>query len=177
MRTPIVLITCDVTGDPDAQGLTFTFDGTEYEIDLCTEQMAAMRAAIGPYIEVARRTGGKWVPGKTPGKAKTSSPREKKSRTLPAPGNVIRAWAQGAGVECNNRGRIPDDVILAYTAARVLTDSPREPVPEGERVSSGGKTTRSGTVVSRVQPPAPAVKAPAKPRARKQSPEPVNFTA
>ncbi|WIE70297.1 histone-like nucleoid-structuring protein Lsr2 [Curtobacterium sp. MCLR17_054] len=45
----------DLTGEPDATTVEFTFDGVDYEIDLTKQHHAKLRAAFAPYITVVRR--------------------------------------------------------------------------------------------------------------------------
>ena len=43
-------ITDDIDGSPDAQTITFSFDGQNYEIDLSQENQEKFRQALAPYL-------------------------------------------------------------------------------------------------------------------------------
>lgn len=48
--------------DPDteaAETVAFSFDGVTYEIDLSAENAQTFRETMAPYIDAARRTGGR----------------------------------------------------------------------------------------------------------------------
>lgn len=95
-----------VLGD-DAQTITFAFEGKEYTIDLSEENAAAFRESVAPYIDAGH---------------KLSSARKKPARKsvgkAPA-GNTkaIREWAKENGYSVSERGRIPADVMAAYSDA------------------------------------------------------------
>lgn len=84
--------------------ISFAFDGKEYSIDLSDENAEAFRQAIAPYIEAGRRVTGT---------------RTKTSRARSVGGNTkaVREWARANGYDVSDRGRIPADVINAYSAA------------------------------------------------------------
>lgn len=48
----------DLDGTPDARTIHFAFEGTDYAIDLCDANYAALVAALGPYVEAGRRQAG-----------------------------------------------------------------------------------------------------------------------
>jgi Lsr2 len=95
----------DIDGGPANQTLRFGFDGAEYEIDLSAKNAATFRRQIAPYIEHARKAGGR--PRRRA--ARTSSSRERSGD--------IRAWAKDHGIAVSERGRIPASVIEQYEAA------------------------------------------------------------
>lgn len=98
-----ILVESDLSGEPEAETLTFGLDGTDYEIDLTADEQAEFRSIVAAYVGVARPVKG----GRKNGKARQSGPSAK----------VIREWAQENGMDVPDRGRIPAEVREAYTAA------------------------------------------------------------
>ena len=89
-----------------AETITFGLDGVTYEIDLSEANAAALRSALAPYTEVARRIGG--------GRAKPGS---RKRGASASDATEVRAWAKAKGMKVSERGRVPADVREAYEAA------------------------------------------------------------
>ncbi len=52
------LLIDDLDGGEAESTVRFGLDGTEYEIDLSAEHAEALRKALGPYVNAARRTPG-----------------------------------------------------------------------------------------------------------------------
>jgi hypothetical protein len=95
----------DLDGSEANETITFSIDGTEYEIDLNDAHSAELRATLNEYTAVARKTAGRTKPARHPGNAG-------------APGTkTIRAWALENGIPVSTRGRIQADVMQRYTAA------------------------------------------------------------
>ncbi|GLY13512.1 Lsr2 family protein [Kineosporia rhizophila] len=94
----------DLTGQPADETVTFGLDGVEYEIDVTKKNAAALRKALAPYQEVARRVGGR----------KQNAP---KRVSTGVDNRAVRAWAASNGIELSERGRIPAHVIEQYQAA------------------------------------------------------------
>lgn len=58
-RTVTILVD-DFDGETEAaETIPFALDGVTYEIDLAAANAATLRETLAPYIEVARRTGGR----------------------------------------------------------------------------------------------------------------------
>jgi hypothetical protein len=93
-------------GPADEADIPFSLDGIDYVIDLSKENASALRRALDPWIDCARRV------GRTPRKRGTGSPRL--PRTMSA---QIREWAKEQGCPVSDRGRIPLDVVERYTQA------------------------------------------------------------
>jgi Lsr2 len=101
--------TDDIDGGKAEGTVSFSFDGTAYEIDLSKKNRSALDKALKPYLDAARRVKG---------------PRGRRGRATPARSNgssarrsdlsSIRAWARTQGLTVADRGRIPADVIAAY---------------------------------------------------------------
>jgi len=90
----------------NANTLVFAFDGKEYSIDLSDDNADTFRKVMDPYITAGRRVTGKSKNTRKPA-GSTSSSRTK----------AVRDWARNNGYEVSDRGRIPADVMQAYTAA------------------------------------------------------------
>jgi len=84
----------------DVETVAFTVDGTKYTVDLSGQNRKAFAEAVRPYVEVARKGGG----------------RNKAARQDSA---AIREWAatQGEFDGLAEKGRIPAAVTRAYDAA------------------------------------------------------------
>lgn len=120
----IVQLTDDLDGKniPDGKGETVRFglDRHDYEIDLADKNAKALRDALQTYIGAGRRVGGG---------TRSSSPRSVRARangsangTSTASGRdydpkAVRAWAEGQGIEVNQRGRVPADLITKFQEA------------------------------------------------------------
>lgn len=111
-KTTIVL-TSDLTDEEMAEGegqtVEFGLDGVTYETDLFNDQADELRRALAPYIENARRVGGRKQqakPARTHGTGAASVDREQNQ--------AIREWARKQGMEVSERGRIPGKVAEAY---------------------------------------------------------------
>lgn len=96
----------DLDGGPADETLRFGLGGSEYEIDLSTQNAARFRQQLAPFIEHARKAGR----GQRRRSARTASDRER--------GSDIRAWAKDQGIAVSDRGRIPASVAERYGAAR-----------------------------------------------------------
>lgn len=91
----------DLDGSPlsesEHQAVHFSFNGTEYVLDLSKDNVAKFHEALMPFIAAARE-----VP---------TDPRSK------VDASQIRAWARKKGMKVAQRGKIPFEVIDAYRRA------------------------------------------------------------
>ena len=91
----------DLDGSPlsesDHQAVHFSFNGTEYVLDLSKENVQRFHEVLMPFIAAARE-----VP---------ADPRTRVSASQ------IRAWARKKGMNVAQRGKIPFEVIEAYRRA------------------------------------------------------------
>ena len=96
--------------------VTFSLEGSTYEIDLNDQHADELRDALEPYITHGRlvggRTRGKRVPLVRP-RAVRAAPQPQRSNE-PA---VIRQWALENGVAVSERGRISAAVLEQYHEA------------------------------------------------------------
>jgi len=102
-----VLLVDDIDGGEADETVTFSLDGTSYEIDLSKENAAKLREGLEPFVAHARRAR---KPAGRGGRAtRTAGSRERSAE--------IREWAKSRGIKVNERGRIPANVIEQYEAA------------------------------------------------------------
>lgn len=87
-----------------ANTILFAFDGKDYTIDLSDENAETFRQVIAPYIEAGRRVTG----------TRTKAAR---ARSTSGSTKAVREWARANGYDVSDRGRIPADVMDAYSAA------------------------------------------------------------
>ena len=105
-----VTVVCDLPHDGEVEGtetVSFSYDGTAYEIDLCQMHAKELRDKFGQYTEHARRaTGG-------------AAGRRRRSRSGPGRerSSEIRAWAKQRGHKVSERGRIPASIIAEYESS------------------------------------------------------------
>ncbi|WP_405181650.1 Lsr2 family protein [Nocardia sp. NBC_01377] len=86
----------------------FSLDGVHYEIDLSTANATELRELLGPWVENARRTGGRTKRSLIT-KVPSASDRERSA--------VIRDWARQNGHPVSSRGRVASGVVEAYERA------------------------------------------------------------
>jgi hypothetical protein len=107
-----VLLVCDIHGDdtPGVETITFSAEGTAYEIDVCAQHAAKLRESFAPYVAAGRRAG----------RGAGSSSRRR--RTQRSNGGVdpaaVRAWARSHNIKVSERGRISADLLDRYAAAK-----------------------------------------------------------
>lgn len=90
-----------------ANTISFAFEGKDYSIDLSDANAEAFRETIAPYVDAGHRVTGR----------KTKTARKKTGKTSSADTKAIRDWAHANGYDVSDRGRIPTDVMDAYSAA------------------------------------------------------------
>ncbi len=88
----------------EAMTRTFSLDGRDYEIDLCEKHSQKFDEAVKRFAEKARKATTKVARTKR----RTAAHRRRSAE--------IRAWAKRSGMEVNDRGRIPSNVIAKYEA-------------------------------------------------------------
>jgi len=113
-RRVLTILSSDLSGDEieDGKGGTvhFALDGTEYEIDLTTAEVAEFRKTFKKYTDVARRSS-----SRSRTSAPSSSPRRaggsgRSTEELQA----IRDWANSNGYNVSSRGRVKQEILDAY---------------------------------------------------------------
>ena len=97
----------DIDGSEADGTVRFGLDGTEYEIDLNSGHAQALRTALAPYVEAARRAPGVRRPAQS-GRRSSGSGLDS---------TEVRDWAKTHGIEVKDRGRIPAELIVKFKAA------------------------------------------------------------
>jgi len=98
----------DLDGTEAEGTVRFGLDGAEYEIDLNAAHAKALREALAPYVNAARRAGGGT---RRPARA---------ARRAPATGlntTEVREWAKAQGIDVKDRGRVPAELVVKFKAA------------------------------------------------------------
>jgi hypothetical protein len=105
----VVILEDDIDGGPAEETVSFSLDGTSYEIDLTARNAARLRDAFAPFVGAARKAG----------RAGSGSPTRRRSRRGGDDRVAeIRAWARSNGVKVSERGRISADVIAQWESAK-----------------------------------------------------------
>jgi hypothetical protein len=104
----VVTVVCDLPHDGEIGGnetVSFAFDGTSYEIDVCSAHAKELHDTFSGFAEHSRRV--------------SASGRRRKVRTGPGRehSSEIRAWARQRGHKVSERGRIPAAIITEYEAS------------------------------------------------------------
>lgn len=111
-----VVLVDDLDGSEAVETVSFTLDGSSYEIDLNGANAAALRDALAPWVGAARRAG----------RASSAPASRRSSRGASRPAaagsdrervQAIRQWARTNGHNVSERGRLSADVLAAYEAA------------------------------------------------------------
>ena len=97
----------DIDGTEAERTFTFAVDGTNYEIDLSRSNIEEFKAAIGGFLESARKTRGT-------SRKSTSANALRQSREH---NQAIRDWAKANGLSVSDRGRISSEIQEKFDAA------------------------------------------------------------
>ncbi|GAA3288144.1 MULTISPECIES: histone-like nucleoid-structuring protein Lsr2 [Dactylosporangium] len=102
----------DLDGKPADESVTFGLDGVQYSIDLSKKNAEKLRGALKPYISAGTKVGRSAVVG-----ARTAAGRARGTTRGDRDQNrAIREWAQGAGFQVSDRGRIKQEIVDQYHA-------------------------------------------------------------
>ena len=102
-----VLLVDDIDGSDAGETISFGLDGTRYEIDLNSDHAQELRGQLERYVKAARKvTGSAGRPA-----------RGRRTAANDARNKEIRDWAREQGLDVNERGRIPADIVAQYEAA------------------------------------------------------------
>ncbi len=102
-----VLLVDDLDGGEASETVSFSLDGTTYEIDLSADNAGKLRKDFAQYVDHARKGGGGG--GGRRRRARTGPGRERSAE--------IRSWARQRGYKVSERGRIPAQIIAEYEAS------------------------------------------------------------
>ncbi|TFV61848.1 Lsr2 family protein [Geodermatophilus sp. DF01-2] len=97
---------------PADETVTFSLDGTNYEIDLSEQNAEEMRDAFSRYVQAARKVGRGSGRASGGGRSRATGGRMDREQA-----GAIRDWARKNGHAVSDRGRIPASVVEAYEAA------------------------------------------------------------
>ncbi len=109
-KNTITSVSDDIDGTPDAETVTFGFQGVAYSIDLSQKSLDKLTKALAPFIENATRPRGAARPTAGKGRA-TAKP------ARPYEISDLREWAGKNKISVPQRGRIPAAVVEQYLAA------------------------------------------------------------
>jgi pyridoxine/pyridoxamine 5'-phosphate oxidase len=101
----------DIDGSEAERTFTFAVDGTDYEIDLSTQNIKEFHEAIAGFVESARKVKPSGD-GRRVRKTSTSATGRSRERT-----QAVREWARQQGHSINDRGRIPASIQQAFDQA------------------------------------------------------------
>lgn len=105
IRSTTINLADDLDGSiVDVNTVRFSYQGTDYEIDLSSDNTDSLEFALEPYINAARKV--------------TRRRRKGQPRTDREEARQIRAWATANGYALSDKGRLPADVTKAYRAAQ-----------------------------------------------------------
>ncbi len=111
-----VILSDDLDEDvPADETVSFSLDGTNYEIDLSEKNAKELRDAFSRYVQAARkvsRGGGSRASGGGRSRATGGGGRMDREQA-----GALREWARKNGHNVSDRGRIPASVVDAYEAA------------------------------------------------------------
>jgi hypothetical protein len=98
---------------PADETVSFSLDGTSYEIDLAEKNAAELRDAFSRYVSAARKVG-RGSRGASGGGRSRATGGGRMDRDQ---AGAIRDWARKNGHQVSDRGRIPASVVEAYEGA------------------------------------------------------------
>ena len=107
-KKTVVLLEDDIDGSEAKETISFSLDGTEYEIDLNEGHANELREALARFTNAGRKVAG--------GRGRPASRTRSSSQGGPD-AKAVRLWAAENGIQVNTRGRIQADVVEKYEAA------------------------------------------------------------
>jgi hypothetical protein len=102
----------DLDGSDASGTFDFSLEGRQYQVDLSDGNAAKLRDALAPFIDVARKTGGRGRRNQ-----RQTAMTDKPVQSNREESHAIREWAREHGHKVSDRGRIPKSVLEAYKAA------------------------------------------------------------
>jgi hypothetical protein len=97
---------------PADETVSFSLDGTSYEIDLAEKNAKELRDVFSRYVSAARKVGRGGRSSGSSGRGRSTGGRMDREQA-----GAIRDWARKNGHAVSDRGRIPASVVEAYEAA------------------------------------------------------------
>jgi hypothetical protein len=92
----------DIDGGKASETVEFGLEGVTYVIDVNEKNAKKLRGAFQPFIDHARRSGGR---KRQPTASRDFDPK------------AVRRWAEANGIELSARGRISSTVVEQFKAA------------------------------------------------------------
>ncbi|SFP18854.1 Lsr2 protein [Geodermatophilus dictyosporus] len=110
-----VILSDDLDEDlPADETVSFSLDGTSYEIDLSEKNAKELRDTFSRYVQAARKVGRGGGRASGSGRSRATGGGGRMDREQ---AGAIRDWARKNGHNVSDRGRIPASVVDAYEAA------------------------------------------------------------
>jgi hypothetical protein len=97
---------------PADETVSFSLDGTSYEIDLAEKNAKELRDVFSRYVSAARKVGRGGRSSGGGGRGRSTGGRMDREQA-----GAIRDWARKNGHAVSDRGRIPASVVEAYEGA------------------------------------------------------------
>ncbi|MEP6852707.1 MAG: Lsr2 family protein [bacterium] len=111
-----VVLEDDLDGSSAEETVSFSLDGTAYEIDLNAKNADRLREAMAEYVGHARRAGS--GSGGSGSRSRSGSSSRRTAATVDREQiKAIRDWARRNGHKVSDRGRIAAPVVEAYHQA------------------------------------------------------------
>ena len=98
----------DLDGTAADRTVSFSIDGTDYQIDLSASNAAALREILAPYMAAGRKV--------TRKSRRPESPVGQAGQAVSTPSG-IREWAERNGYSTSRRGRLPAEILEAHEKA------------------------------------------------------------
>lgn len=107
----VEILVDDLTGEESdkVETITYSLDGSTYEIELAPKNADKFRGLFQDYVAVSRKTSG----GRGGRRTQVSGGGRSKEELA-----AIRAWATENGYSVSERGRIKGEIVDAYHAAQ-----------------------------------------------------------
>jgi hypothetical protein len=106
-----VTLVDDLDGSAGDQTVSFSLDGTRYEIDLSNAHAKQLRELFEPYTRAGRKMPKHRAGRGQAGKTTTASNGRPNS-------HEVRDWARRNGIEISSRGRVPAHVYAKFEQAQ-----------------------------------------------------------
>lgn len=106
----IVELIDDIDEGKADETVSFSVDGSAYEIDLSSRNAAKLRDSLAPYVASARRA------GRSAARASSSPAGGRRARGDREQTQAVREWARNNGHKIGDKGRIPARILEAYNS-------------------------------------------------------------
>jgi len=110
-RETVTRLVDDLDGGVAHETVRFGLDGHIYEIDLSSKNATKLRKELSVFVEHGSRVSAR-APAARRGRGRAGGAVSQAQEN-----SLIREWAQAEGYEVADRGRIRQDIVLAYRQA------------------------------------------------------------